>query len=50
MYEYRMEEVHIWKNAAPFNEIAKDGWRFVAIINHLDGRRYLVLFEREIND
>ena len=50
MYEYRMEEVRLWKSAEPFNEVAAEGWRFVAIINHLDGRKYLVLFEREIKD
>ncbi len=50
MYEYRMEEIRIWKDVAPFNEIAADGWRFVAFINHIDGRKYLVLFEREVKD
>ena len=50
MYEYRIEEVHIWKTASTINEIAAEGWRFVTIINHLDGRKYLVLFERETKD
>ena len=50
MYEYRMEDVRIVKSAKELNEIAAEGWKVVAILNHLDGYKYRVLFEREIKD